>query len=351
MIEPTNLLIVRTDRIGDLVLSLPLAEIIKRKYPNCKVTYLIRRYTSSLVEGHPYIDQYILLKEVANETLIFENVRQLRKHNFDSCVIVYPTFRTALITYLSGIKNRIGTGYRWYSFLFNRKIFEHRKYAEKHELEYNLNLLSVFGIYEKVQPGCVSFNINISDQSREKVNNLLSHHSFLLYKPIIIIHPGSGGSAVNLPIKSFKELIELISQKIDVGIILTGSEVEKELCDQLVLNERILNLAGELTLSELIALIDRAALFISNSTGPLHIAAALNKHTIGFYPKILSCSAKRWGPYSTKSKVFMPEIDCTNCSREQCERLDCMSSINMNNVFSEVQNLINFQKNYGENNA
>jgi ADP-heptose:LPS heptosyltransferase len=101
----------------------------------------------------------------------------------------------------------------------------------------------------------------------------------------------------------------------------------------------------------MIALIARSKVFISNSTGPIHIAAALKKNTVGFYSKILSCSSKRWGPYSNNSKVFVPTIDCKDCTREQCERLNCMSSIKIEEVFSEVQKLINFNKNDGEINA
>ena len=342
MIEPKNLLVVRTDRIGDVILSLPLAELIKKHFPKCKVTYLLREYTECLAHNHPFIDSILLLKEANGNPLIFENVKMLRKYNFDSSVIVYPTFQTALITFLSRIKNRIGTGYRSYSFLFNHKIYEHRKHAEKHELEYNVNLLKTFGITEAVSRDKVEFHLKVSEESKKKIENLLNETNIEPSKPIIIIHPGSGGSSIDLPISSFIKLVEMILEKLDVNLIITGMNSEKEICNQLIMNKSIKNFAGKLTLSELIALIDRSEVFVSNSTGPIHIAAALKKNTIGFYPKILSCSSKRWGPYSNKAQVFVPTIDCNNCTREQCERLNCMSSIKMDEVFSEVQNLLNF---------
>lgn len=351
MIEPKNLLIVRTDRIGDVILSLPLAEIVKQHFPKCKVTYLLREYTKSLAHKHPFIDEILLLKEEDGKIIIKGNFQELKKHNFDSCLIVYPTFQTALIAFLSRIKNRIGTGYRWYSFLLNHKIYEHRKYAERHELEYNINLLRAFGIDEKVSIDNIEFHLNVASESEKVIDKLLNENKIDLAKPIVIIHPGSGGSAIDLPIISFRELVEMLSVDSKVSIIITGLSSEKKLCDQLILNENIKNFAGELSLSEMIALIDKSTIFISNSTGPIHVAAALGKPTIGFYPKILSCSAKRWGPYSNKAKIFVPEIDCSDCTREQCEHLDCMSSIKMSKVFSEVQNLLNFKKNDGEINA
>ncbi len=341
MIKPKNILIVRTDRIGDVVLSLPIANIIKKSFPECRITFLLKNYTKSIVENHPYVDNIIIIKEEQNKILLKENVKEIAKHNFDSAIIVSPKFITALIIYLTGIKVRIGTGYRWYSFLFNRKVFEHRKYAEKHELEFNLDLLSTFGIKESIKPGSVKFNLKPSAESEKFVEKVLLSNSVTRNKPIIIVHPGSGGSAIDLPLYKFKELVKLLYEKLNATIIITGYESEKGICEELKLNEAIKNFAGEFNLSELIALINKSSIFISNSTGPIHIAAALGKYIIGFYPKILSCSPQRWGPYTNKRSIFVPEINCSGCTREQCESLNCMNSINIDNVFSQIDKIYN----------
>ena len=345
MIIPKNLLIVRTDRIGDVILSLPLAPIIKKHYPECKITFLVRNYTKTLVENNPYIDEVIILKEDKNKIRLKSNVEILSGFNFDSAVIVYPTFITALIIYLSKIEYRIGTGYRWYSWLFNQKIFEHRKYAEKHELEYNVNLLSRFGIYEEVDPVNVNFCLEPDDVSLDKVHQILSRSDINLNDPVIILHPGSGGSSVDLPQIKFRSLAEKISNELTDNIILTGSEKEKYLCENLKIKQRFLNLAGRLDLSELIALISKSSIFISNSTGPIHIAAALGKYTIGFYPRIAACSEQRWGPYTNKKLIFTPKIECSDCTREQCSKLDCMNSIEVNDIFYEIEKIYKFIQN------
>jgi ADP-heptose:LPS heptosyltransferase len=339
MIKPENLLIVRTDRIGDVVLSLPLAGIVKKHYPECKITFLVRNYTKELVLNHPFIDNVIILEEEKGKISLSSNVKKVKSYNFNSCIIVYPTFITSLIIFLSGIKNRIGTGYRWYSLLFNKKVYEHRKYAERHELEFNINLLKNIGIKEKISPSNIEFNLGINKNDKKKVFKTFAENGIDIEKPVLIIHPGSGGSSVDLPLDKLKEMIGLIESKTDFQIILTGSPNERNICEQLVLNERVKNFAGEFNLTELTALIDISDLFISNSTGPIHIAAALKKHVIGFYPKILACSAKRWGPYLDNAVVFSPEIDCKNCTREQCIKLDCMSSIQMHKVFFEIEKI------------
>lgn len=336
---PTNILIVRTDRIGDVILSLPLASVIKEHYPNCKVSFLIRDYTKPLTEANPHIDESIIIKENNGRFRILENVRLLKKYNFDAAIVLYPTFTLSLIIFLARIKKRVGTGYRLYSFLFTDKIYEHRKDAKKHELEYNFSLLKSIRI--NFQPGIdnVKFNLNISDSSLNKIDGILKVNNIKPEERFIIIHPGSGGSAVDLPIDRFKEIIKLLLDY-NIKIVLTGSNAERTICNKLEISNNVINLSGLLTLELLIALISKSCLLIANSTGPLHIAAALGKQTFGFYPKIKSCSAQRWGPYTNKRFIYEPELDCKDCDKKQCENLNCMNYININNVVNDIKNFL-----------
>jgi heptosyltransferase III len=342
MIKPQNLLFVRTDRIGDVVLSLPLAELVKKHYPDCRITFLLKDYTKSLAEGHPFIDDILTLKEKNKKINLINNIRQIKKNSYDVVVVVYPTFITSLIIFLSGIPQRIGTGYRWYSLLFNYKLYEHRKNALRHELEYNINLLKYFGIEEYVNPANVNFNLKIAPINDKRVRTILKVKGIDLKKPVIIIHPGSGGSAVDLPLNKFKELIESIHNSLKAEILITGTNSEMNLCHDLFVPGKTKNLAGLFDLAELKALINYSDIFIANSTGPLHIAAALGKYVIGFYPKIAACSKERWGPYTDKSYVFTPNMDCVNCTREQCERLNCMNTIMSGEIFTKVEYFYKF---------
>ncbi len=351
MIYPKNLLIVRTDRIGDVVLSLPLAGMIKDRFPECKITFLVRNYTKDIVAGHPFIDEIIILEEKNGRTKFFQNVENISLKNYDYSIVVYPTFLISLIVFSAGISKRIGTGYRWYSLLFNKKVFAHRRFAEKHELEFNVDLLKEIDIVKNVSPGNIAFDLRINEESKKEVEKILLKNGINIEEPIIIVHPGSGGSAVDLPLTKFNELIILLNTNLKARIILTGSKSEINLCESLVTSDEIKNFAGILNLSQLTAMISMSDIFISNSTGPIHIAAALGKYVVGFYPKILSCSAKRWGPYSTKSLIFTPEINCENCTRGKCEKINCMNSINIKNVFAEINNIYKFIVNNGEINA
>lgn len=341
MINPKNILIVRTDRIGDVVLTLPLAGIVKKYYTDCKVTFMVRKYTSDIVAAHPHIDEVIVLSEDDNRILLGKNVSLLKNRKFDTVIVVHPTFKIALIVLLSKIKTRIGTGYRWYSFLFNKKVFEHRKNAEKHELEYNVSLLNEIGISEQLNQNEIDFGIQVNDESLSLVKSKLMDSWIDVDKPIVIVHPGSGGSAVDLPVEKMKIIVTKLCENENTNVLITGDENEHKLCESISSNTGGVNLAGKFNLLEMINLISLCEIFISNSTGPLHIAAALQKFVVGFYPKIIACSKERWGPYTTKSVVFTPEMDCTDCTREQCEKLDCMNSIDIKKVTEELQNQIN----------
>ena len=341
MITPNNILIIRTDRIGDVILSLPLAALIKKHFPECKVSFLLKEYTKDLVSEHPYIDDVLILQESNGKIPIFKNVNRLKSKFFDASIIVYPTFITALIVFLSRIKFRIGSGYRWYSFLFNKRIYEHRKYAEKHELEFNVNLLQTFGIRESITTKNVDFNIQIDKTKLEKVKNVLSESGVDLKRKLVIAHPGSGGSAIDLPPEKFSRLVKNLTNLENTILIITGSADETDICRTIARESNAINYAGQFDLSELTALISLCDVFISNSTGPMHIAAALGIFVVGFYPKILACSPERWGPYTSNKLIFMPEIECFDCTREQCERLNCMSSININHVTQEISKILN----------
>ncbi len=333
-----NILIARTDRLGDVVLTIPIAHILKSKFPNSKITFLVRDYTKDLLIHNKSIDKILIWND--NKKL-FDFVKKIKRNNFDTVFVVNPSLKIALTFFLSRINTRISTGYRWYSFLFTNKIYEHRKYGTKHELIHNIEMLEEIGISEKVDFENVQFSIQSELESEQKVKNFLNKKNFNNQLKTVIIHPGSGGSAVDLPFSHQKELLSKLAHELDINLIVTGSKAENSLCESLIDDKKIINTAGEFNLKELVSLINLADVFVANSTGPLHIAAALKKYIIGFYPKAASCSETRWGPFTSKKKVFTPTTKCSNCTVKQCQETNCMSSINVDEVFETIKNFLN----------
>jgi heptosyltransferase III len=335
-----NILVVRTDRLGDVILTLPILPLIRECHPGARVSMLLSRYTGEIVDGNPHVDALLWYDDVDRHPVPFRDiVRRLRNERFDAVIVVHPTFRLAWIMRLAGIPVRVGTGYRYYSGLFNRRVYEHRKDARRHELEYNTQLLKQIGcsvpdVVERPQYG-----IGIFPEAAERVRRL-KESAGLGGRPYVIIHPGSGGSAREWPLQSFARLAENLLSRKNVDIIITGSREEEPRAHELLrlAGGGAVSFAGMLTLKDLAALIHSASLFVSNSTGPLHLAVAVGTPVLGLYPQLTAMSPKRWGPYGGKSRVVVPDkpIDCAECSGSGGGSCACMASIPVEEVYDSA---------------
>ncbi|MGH2568391.1 MAG: glycosyltransferase family 9 protein, partial [Bacteroidota bacterium] len=238
----------------------------------------------------------------------------------------------------------VGTGYRWYSILFNRRVYEHRKTAERHELEYNFSLLAAVGCSFERYPGPV---LSYSREHSQAAGQLRSELGIANDDHVIILHPGSGGSARDWKPGNFALLAHELRKK-KYRVLITGGPGEERLVETVVsaAGAGVIPLVNRLGLKELAAFLARADLFISNSTGPLHIAAAVGTPVIGFYPPILACSPQRWGPYTDRKFVFVPDRNkCPRCQGGPCEADDCMEQIEVGRVVQEVERLVPMKRN------
>ncbi len=342
MSEIRRILVVRTDRIGDVVLTLPMLDILRLNYPDAYIAMLVREYTADLARNTDNVDEVILYDKNGKLIPFFEILDIFRKRKFDVVFFAFPRMRLAVLAWLAGIPNRFGTGYRLYSIFFNKRVFEHRKHAEHHELEYNLNLLKASGcVAEKVKAPW----INVPSSSLEKVKNKLSRYGIDTgVHKIVIIHPGSGGSTINWRVENFSELGKMISNIPKTKIIITGSIGENQLVRKLEkdISQNVIGIIDEFSLVEYAALAKLADLFIGNSTGPLHIAAAVGTQVFAFYPQITAMSPRRWGPYTEKKNIFVPvnkPSDCKKClkNKSNCE---CMDTISVEEVFNTVKDYL-----------
>lgn len=319
-----KILVTRTDNIGDVVLTLPVITELKKIFPSSRIIFLVQTHIGDLVKDYPGIDEVV---SFVNDFSFKEKLHLLRNINPDLAIVVYPTFELALLLLLAKVRYRIGTGYRWYSLMFNKRVYFHRKYATRHEYQYNLDLLK--GIDKDYAPGEIKFFFQPDEITKKLLQEKLSKEGIPISKRYIIVHPGSRGSAKDLPLTSYKTLIENIHTKFEsLCIYLTGVESERKLVEEMMIKcERVYNLAGKFTLRELVALISGCDVFISNSTGPIHIAGALNKKVIGLYPKSKPMNPERWKPLSKECIILTPLVD------------DDMNTIKPSTIFDAFQRL------------
>ncbi|TES91309.1 MAG: glycosyltransferase family 9 protein [Candidatus Cloacimonadota bacterium] len=326
-----KILIVRTDRIGDVVLSLPLAEILKEKIPDCEINFMPRESIKELIYNQPYIDRVITY----NSQGLSKSIRILKKERYDIAFLLFPSFSLSLMLFLARIPQRIGTGFRWYSFLLNQRIYEHRLPSEKHEVEYNLGLLRKLDISESVKKPKLYVDIDEKLSATQFLKNIgIDSDSF------IVVHSGSGGSSLSWPEQNYKKLVTLLSKELGYQIVLSGTEEEfvkterlREGCDW-----KVVNIAGKTNLRELAAVISLAQIFISSSTGPMHIASAVDTKVIAFFPPSRVNRKTRWGPLNT-SLVFEPPVPyCERCIKEKCKYYNCLSLITPESVMEGIKN-------------
>ena len=340
-----KILVVRTDRLGDVILTLPLLPLIHACHPGARVAMLLSRYTGEIVEGHPHADVLLWYDDVSRRPVPFwQMVQLIRQEHFDAVILVHPTLRLAWIMRLAGIPLRVGTGYRYYSVLFNRRVYEHRKDARRHELEYNLQLLAQIGCVPPEKLEHPEFGIRIPSEAGRKVLELKKSFGVGLERPVVIVHPGSGGSAREWPLESFARLAENLQLRKNVDIIVTGTPGEEERVRECIklAGGRAVSFAGLLGLKELAALIKSASLFVSNSTGPLHLAVAVGTPVLGFYPQITAMSAQRWGPYGGASRVLVPDkpADCADCVENGGRSCACMASLSVEKAYESASALL-----------
>jgi lipopolysaccharide heptosyltransferase II len=330
-----RILIVRTDRIGDVILTLPMISALHSSFPSASLAILLRSYTEDLAEGQEGLSSVITEDVQEKKKSFFSLLAELRTERFDAVVVAYPRFRIALLLRLAGIPLRVGTAFRWYSFLFNRKVYEHRKTVEKHEAEYNLSLLKELGcgIPEKAEA-----HLAITKKDKEKAASIRAELGLKDSDRIVLLHPGSGGSARNWKPENFASLAREIARK-RFRVFITGTEAEKDLVQRVVLLSQgtAHRFISNLTLREFGAFIQTASAFVANSTGPLHIAAAVGTPVVGFYPPIKVMSAKRWGPLSDKKIIFTPDPAlCSICGGGECSGSICMDQITVEQAAEAV---------------
>ncbi len=335
-------LVIRTDRIGDLVLSTPVPEAIKSGFPESHIAMMVSPYAADVIENNPHLDQ-VIIDDAGNRHKSIKGfirlVKEIRKGNFEVGILLKPTLRLAVLLFLAGVKHRIGTGFRFYQIFFNRKVYVHRKVNLKHEVEYNLDLLRPLGIV----PQRISPKVYVSPQEEVYASKTFEEFRLTPEDIVVVIHPGSGDSSLNLPAKRFGEVADELVEKINAKIVFTGSEREKNLIGFIRnhMRHESMDLAGKTTLCQLKGILKNCNVLISNSTGPMHLACALGTPTVAIFCPIFASGPIRWGPYGEGNQVIMPPVPvCFECKPKSCPHYDCMEKIKADQIVDQVCSIL-----------
>ena len=277
--------VVRTDHLGDMVLTLPLVGALRQEFPWVTVVVIAHSRTAPLLEWTVGADACMFVDRTPLELI-------LRRTPFDALFFPRASAEEAWYAWRAGIPLRVGTRYRWWSVLYNIRVPDHRRTAAYHEAEYNVRMLEYI---TGKRADVTLMRPTVPETVRSEVDALLKRAG--IGQRFIVVHPGGRGSAprwVHFPV-----LATLLAERFrDHQIVITGVAREAKLCSAIVdAVPTAVNLCGTLSLQQLIGVLERAAVVVANSTGVLHIAASLGRAVVGIYPsEPPSQSPARWRP-------------------------------------------------------
>lgn len=290
--EIKNILLVRNDRFGEFLLTLPAISSLKVRFPKAQITLVLSPVLSDLVELIPNVDDVIFWesrKHSLNE--IFALVKKLKSRCFDLSVIFNPSKEFNLISFLSNIPLRLGYDRKW-GFLLTHKIKDLKHLCLKHEIECNLELVSVLGCSTSLKaPELLSEKLKSSDD----------------FKKTIVLHPWASDPVKIWPLDYFVSLAKKIVSDLQIKVVIIGSVDNCDLSKQAFegISPSIVNLTGKTNLYELAGLLKDSLMLISADSGPGHLASCFNVPVLAIFRNDLAGKrAIRWKPWGENNIIL-----------------------------------------------
>ncbi len=335
----SRILVTRADRIGDLVLSTPIFQAIREKFPDSWIAGLTFCENREILEGNPYLNEVILYDKKGSEKGVFGNLRFARKlarKKFDTVIHLHATNRMHWVTWLAGIPVRIGYD-RKCAWGLTEAHPDLKSEGKKHEAEYNFDLLKSLGIKssEQIEPF-----FPLSDKARHSLNELLNHLKIPQDRPWVILNPSASCPSKIWPAERFGYLADAVAKKYEIIFLAIGSREDRQFVQKAkrAALTPIFDLIGRLSLGMLGVLLSRASLLISNDSGPVHIANAVGTPAISIFGRSQpGLSPARWGPLGRDSRVVWKDVGCVECLAHNCEiGFLCLDAISVDDVLREV---------------
>jgi ADP-heptose:LPS heptosyltransferase len=336
---PQSILVCRTDKLGDFVLSLPSFVMLKNALPDTKIIALTQEYTKPIAELCDAIDEIITIPKSSSKFQTIKNTIQIIKlRNIDVSFSLFTTTTLAISLFFSNIRYRIAPATKIDQLFYNIKLRQRRSRSLKPEFEYNLDLIrhylniNNFSFTDYFKRPLITINKN---SIKETTQLFFSKYNINKSDKLIFIHVGSGGSANNLSPIQYATLINNLSSKLQATFVLCEGPEDTENVTKTIdklKSIKYIRYISDKGLYEFTKHIAIANYFISGSTGPLHIAGALDVPTAGFYPKRRSATSTRWKTLNSNNKflAFSPKL----------ENSEDMSSIDMHHTATQIYKFI-----------
>ncbi|MGH8397875.1 MAG: glycosyltransferase family 9 protein [Gammaproteobacteria bacterium] len=339
MIRPhQRILVIRNDKLGDFMLAWPALALLRASALDAHIAVLVPAYTAPLAKICHFVDEVLIDPKLHGD---WRNGRALanilRPKGFDAVVTLFSRFDTGLAVWLAGITYRLAPATKLAQLFYNHRLKQWRSESTKPEYEYNLDLIKQYlkdsDHQELPLPPPPYLHFDTTEIQR-LAQDFRDKHGVGNSQHLVFVHAGHGGSANNLSLAQYAELIRGLQSRNGHYVVLTAGPDEEGQVQALsrlltgiphgvyISQEGLVKFAMHLQFCDV---------FISGSTGPLHVAAALNRNTAAFYPRRRSSTALRWQTINDAERriAFEPPAE----SRESD-----MQSIDMASATAQISN-------------
>jgi ADP-heptose:LPS heptosyltransferase len=335
-LDHCHFLICRTDNIGDLVLTLPIAAWLKQQLPDCHITFCCRAYAAATVARCRFVDAVIERESLTDP------VAQLTAGGYGCVIFAFPDRQLAKAAKQAKIALRVGTSHRLYHWLYcNRLAHFSRVKSGLHEAQLNFALLGPLGIDYTPPIGEIPLLYGL-DGSTATASVVPASESrtvpFEREHFNLILHPKSNGNGREWPLEYFVQLAQQLQADSRIRCWISGSAAEGELLAKaapaLFALPNVRSLCGQFNLAGFIECIAACDGLIASGTGPLHLAAALGKPTLGLFPPLKPIDPARWAAIGSRARNLVREEPCQGCpGAHDCA---CMRAIKVEQVRAVV---------------
>jgi len=339
-----KILIIRTDRMGDVLLSTPVVKVLRKKFPKSYIAFMVRPYTQDIVRGNPYLDEVIVYDKYGRDKSFLSSLKfalSLRKKKFDLTLILHPTNRIHIVTFLAGIRKRVGYNKK-FGFLLTDKVEDIKHLGKKHELDYNFDILKAIGIKDTSR----ELYMPILEDDEDCINSILEEKNISRNDKIIAINPTASCPSKIWPAERFGKICSILIKNYNLKIALICSDKDIDICRKVssFIEDNNYVVFSGLKLRQLAALLKKASLLISNDSGPVHIAVAVKTPVISIFGRNQAgLSPTRWKPLGENDIVLHKEVGCRECLAHNCNRgFKCLKSITVEDVLNAAKK---FEKN------
>lgn len=324
--------------IGDAVMCLPALEALKSLYPSAEIHLLAKQRVVPVFENNPAVSAFITVGGGHNGFFgALRLSKELREHDFDLAVLFQNAFGAALVAFLSGIRERVGYARDMRSGLLTKAVPATAAIRKRHQVFYYLNIIEALGAKPQASPVPKIF---ITGAERKAAREFLEKQG-LAGRPVFGAAPGAAfGPAKKWPVERFASVLKGLTDEHKGAALVFGGPDDREACAAVkAAFPAAIDLSGKMTLRESMALVELAQVFITNDSGPMHLAAALGTPTVGIFG---STEDSLTGPVGPSVAVVREKTECSPCFKRECRfgHYDCLRKVEASVVLAKAREMI-----------